>query len=313
MNTRSSKIKTFASVCAGTVFAVGAMTASLSAQPSSNRVATAAMQEQCDRMAGSPYDLNRNQAFAPVSIEQIDGSAVAACSIAYKETQNPRFAFQLGRALNKTEQADEAMSAYETAVNANYSAAKVNLGMLLGRLGDQESEFQMYKQAADAGNVLAAYNLGVAYRDGLGTKPDAGQSIHWFEFAAAHGDDTAAFNLGAIYDEGKLVPEDNQMAIAWYDVAAKRGSTDAMINLGLMYEAGEGIKANPERAAQLYADAASHGDKFGAQKLMEMQQAGLLPKNAPEQSPEVAANNNGLDMLVLQDGDVAIPSSLVEI
>ncbi|MFD1744808.1 tetratricopeptide repeat protein [Rhizobium helianthi] len=313
MTTRSSRLKTFASVCTGTVFAVGAMTASLSAQPSSDRIVSAAMQEQCDRMAGSPYDLNRNQAFSPVSIEQIDGAAVAACSIAFKETQNPRFAFQLGRALNKTEHADQAMSAYETAVNADYSAAKVNLGMLLGRLGDQESEFRMYSQAADAGNVLAAYNLGVAYRDGLGTRPDAAKAIHWFEFAAAHGDDTAAFNLGAIYDEGKLVPEDNQMAIAWYDVAAKRGSTDAMINLGLMYEAGEGIQANPERAAQLYADAASQGDTFGAQKLMEMQQAGLLPKTAPEDEPQVAANANGLDMLVLEDGDVVIPSTLLEI
>lgn len=310
MKMRSSKIRILASVCAGSVFALTTLTSHLNAKEAVPVSLSMKMQEQCDRMAGSPYDLNRNPAYAPVSIEQIDAAAVSACSAAYQETNNPRFAYQLGRALNKTEQADAAMSAYEKAVNANYSAAKVNLGMLLGRLGDQVSEFKMYSQAAEAGNVLAAYNLGVAYRDGLGTKPDAAKSVHWFEFAAAHGDDTAAFNLGAIYDEGKLVPEDNQMAIAWYDVAAKRGNTDAMINLGLMYEAGEGIPANPQRAAELFADAATHGDTFGAQKLLEMQQAGLLPKDMPHEAPQVA-QTEGLDMLVLQEGDVAIPSSLI--
>lgn len=312
MTMRSSNIKKLASVCAGSVFALGALTANLDAEAAMPASLSSTMQDQCDRMAGSPYDLNRNPAYAPVSIEQIDTYAVTACSAAYQQTKNPRFAYQLGRALNKTEQADAAMGAYEKAVKANYSAAKVNLGMLLGRLGDQQSEFNMYSQAAEAGNVLAAYNLGVAYRDGLGTKPDAAQSIHWFEFAAAHGDDTAAFNLGAIYDEGQIVPEDNQMAIAWYDVAAKRGNTDAMINLGLMYEAGEGIPANPQRAAELYADAATHGDKFGAQKLLEMQQAGLLPKDMPQEAPQLA-QTEGLDMLVLQEGDVAIPSSLINI
>lgn len=309
MKMRSSKFKKLSILCASSAAVFGALTLNLGAQQPAPKAMAIAMQAQCDQMAGSPYDLNRNPAYAPVNIEQIDKTAVSACSAAFKETGNPRFAFQLGRALNKTEQADEAMAAYETAVKADYSAAKVNLGMLLGRIGDQAAEFRLYSQAAEAGNILAAYNLGVAYRDGLGTSPDAGKAIYWFEFAAAHGDDTAAFNLGAIYDEGKLVSEDNQMAIAWYDVAAKRGNKDAMINLGLMYEAGEGIAANPQKAAELYAQAAALGDKFGAQKLEEMQTAGV----SPQPSPDLASNGTGFDMLVLGPGDVSIPSSKVDI
>lgn len=309
MKTRSSTFKKISLAIASSAVALGALTLNLNAEQQVPVALNVAMQEQCDRMAGSPYDLNRNQAYSPVSIEQIDTTAVSACSVAFKDTGNPRFAFQLGRALNKTEQADEAMAAYETAVKADYSAAKVNLGMLLGRIGDQAAEFQMYSQAAEAGNVLAAYNLGVAYRDGLGTEADASKAVHWFEFAAARGDDTAAFNLGALFDEGKMVPEDNQMAVAWYDLAAKRGNTDAMINLGLMYQSGEGIAANQEKAAELYAKAASMGDKFGAQKLAEMQAAGI----SPQPSPEVASTGNGFDMLVLGPGDVTLPSTLIDI
>ncbi|MBB4143408.1 tetratricopeptide repeat protein [Rhizobium rhizoryzae] len=309
MTIRSSSIKKLSLAFASSAIALGGLTANLNAEQQASGAVSLAMQEQCDQMAGSPYDRSRNQAYQPVSIEQIDTNAVNACSVAFKETGNPRFAFQLGRALNKTEQADAAMAAYESAVKADYSAAKVNLGMLLGRIGDQASEFRMYSQAAEAGNVLAAYNLGVAYRDGLGTEADAAKAIHWFEFAAANGDDTAAFNLGAIYDEGQMVPEDNQMAIAWYDLAAKRGNKDAMINLGIMFESGEGIAANPQKAAELYAQAASLGDKFGAQKLAEMQAAGV----ASQPSPDVASTGSGFDMLVLGPGDVTVPSSLVDI
>jgi uncharacterized protein len=313
MNARSSQIRNFASVCVGTVVVLGALTVAPNAREPAQVVLAAAMQDQCDRMAGSPYDQNRNMAYAPVGIEEIDTQAVTACRIAFESTHNPRFAYQLGRALNKTQAADQAMTAYETAVNADYSAAKVNFGMLLGRLGDTTREFTMYSEAAAAGNVLASYNLGVAYRDGLGTDKNGTEALNWFEKAAAGGDDTAAFNIGAMYDEGDLVPEDNQLAIAWYDIAAKRGNADAMINLGLMYQAGEGIAANPQAAAEMYAQAAATGDTFGALKLKEMQDAGVVPAPAPNVASNGAAPNNGLDMLVLQEGDVEIPSSLLSI
>lgn len=311
MTSRSSQTKTFALVCEGTIFSLGALAVATNAGERVETVLVAPMQDQCDRMAGSPHDENRNRAYSPVGIGEIDPQAVAACSIAFKATSNPRYAFQLGRALNRTEQAGEAMGAYETAVNADYSAAKVNLGMLLGRLGDTGAEFTMYSQAAASGNVLAAYNLGVAYRDGLGTTQDAEKSLHWFEAAAAGGDDTAAFNIGAIYDEGEIVVEDNQMAIAWYDLAAKRGNRDAMINLALMFEGGEGIKANPLRAAELYAQAAAAGDTFGALKLHALAEQGISPM--PEPTPDISSLPQGLDLLVLGAGDVDLPDSLLEI
>eukprot|EP00913_Durusdinium_trenchii_P026971 g25306.t1 len=239
------------------------------------------MQTDCDRLAGSPFDQQRNGAYAPVNIAEIDGGAVDACRVAFEATGNPRFAYQLGRALNKVNEPDQAMGAYNAAVKDGYPAAMVNFGMLMGRLGDESQEFNLYQQAANGGNVLAAYNLGVAYRDGLGTQQDVGKALEWFEKAAAEGDDTAAFNIGAIYDEGQLVAADDQTAVAWYDLAAQRGNTDAMINLGLMYEAGEGVPANAQKAAEMYAEAAKKGDVFGAYKFMQFQELGVVP--APSQ------------------------------
>lgn len=302
MKSLNSKVNRGLAIAAGAAAAFCALTVSLSAQERSNLLVTVALQTECDQLAGSPFDEQRNGSFAPVDIANIDVKAVDACRTAYEATGNPRFAYQLGRALNNSEQADQAMTAYNVAAEANYPAAKVNFGMLMGRLGDEQQEFRLYTEAANGGNRLAAYNLGVAYRDGLGTQADVTKALTWFEKAAAEGDDTAAFNIGAIYDEGTMLPADDQTAIAWYDLAAQRGNTDAMINLGLMYESGEGITADAQKAVDLYRKAAEKGDLFGAQKVMEFQELGMIPAQ-PKQDM-----NEGMNTLVLKQGDIETPA-----
>lgn len=303
MKSRASKVNRGLAIATGTAVTLCALAASPGAEERADLQLVAAMQTECDRLAGSPYDQQRNSQFAPVGIDDIDVSAVNACRTAFEATGNPRFAYQLGRALNKTQQADQAMSAYNAAVQAGYPAAKVNFGMLMGRLGDEQSEFRLYQEAALGGNVLAKYNLGVAYRDGLGTQPDVRKALEWFEKAAADGDDTAAFNIGSIYDEGQLLPQDDQTAIAWYDLAAQRGNTDAMINLGLMYEAGEGIEANVAKAADMYRRAAENGDVFGAYKFLQMQELGVVPAPTDPSMPEDG------NSLVLKPGDVEMANT----
>lgn len=301
MKSRTTKVNRGFAVTTGAAVALLALTVSPDAAERNNLILASAQQSDCDRLAGSPYDQQRNSVFAPVNIAEIGNQAVEACRIAFDATGNPRFAYQLGRALNSVDEPDQAMSAYNTAVEDGYAAAMVNYGMLMGRLGDDTAEFSYYQKAADSGNTLAAYNLGVAYRDGLGTQPNVDKALQWFEKAAADGDDTAAFNIGAIYDEGQLIDADDQTAIAWYDLAAQRGNTDAMINLGIMYETGEGIPANVEKAAEMYRQAAEKGDMFGASKYMQFQELGVVP--APSQE-----GVEGVNSLVLKQGDVTTPA-----
>ena len=303
MKSRTSKVNRGFAITTGAAVALLTLTVSPGAEERTTLTSVSAMQSECDQLAGSPFDELRNGTFSPVEISKIDAKAVDACRVAFEATGNPRFAYQLGRALNNSDRPDQAMGAYSAAAEADYPAAKVNFGMLMGRLGDQQEEFRLYSEAAQGGNRLAAYNLGVAYRDGLGTQADVNKALEWFEKAAAQGDDTAAFNIAAIYDEGTLVPADDQTAIAWYDLAAQRGNTDAMINLGLMFESGEGIEANAEKAAEMYAMAAQKGDTFGAYKFMEFQELGVVP--APSQTAEA----EGLNTLVLKQGDMETPAS----
>jgi tetratricopeptide (TPR) repeat protein len=311
MSQPSKTVRRTLAAGAGALAAACFLVASPGAEALQSRTSPNAMASQCDRMAGSPYDLQRNFAYPPVAMSNIPGEAVEACRIAFEATQNPRFSYQLGRALNRNAQAAEAMTAYEAAVDSNYAAAMVNVGMLLGRIGDQNAEFSLYTRAADGGNTLAMYNLGVAYRDGLGTTPNGEQAIRWFEKAATAGDDTAAFNIGVIYDEGIIVVEDNETALLWYQMAARGGNADAMVNAGLMLESGEGVKTDLPAAAEMYRQAAIKGDAFAEQKYQAMQQAGIGSVQAPAPAPELSVSNEAVETLVLKSSDVELPKTFV--
>ena len=52
-----------------------------------------------------------------------------------------------------------------------------------------------YKQAAVSGDANSQNNLGVLYRDGLGTAPDAILAYKWFSLAAAQRNEKAINNL----------------------------------------------------------------------------------------------------------------------
>uniref|UniRef100_UPI00311E6047 hypothetical protein n=1 Tax=Thauera sp. SDU_THAU2 TaxID=3136633 RepID=UPI00311E6047 len=130
-----------------------------------------AVEAQCDAAAGSRYDSTRNTAFPPVALEDMAiGPALSACREAYNAGGGARMAFQLARAQERAGQDLEAMKLYGEAAKLGHTVAMVNYGAMLGKRGDAVSEFQLYRRAAEGGDLLGAYNLGVAYRDGIGTR-----------------------------------------------------------------------------------------------------------------------------------------------
>lgn len=247
---------------------VGALLAGLGAAFPAQAASVA--QDNCDRLAGSQYDTSRNSAFAPVPEAGLKGAntgAIAACRIAYAETQAPRFSFQLGRALSGAGDVADGMDAYDKASHAGYAIAKVHLGMTLIDLNEEAAAFTLFKQAADAGNALGAYNVAVMYRDAAGTAQNTQEAIRWFTAAWNKGYASAGFNLGVIYDEGELVTADDARAVEWYKRAAAKGQVDAMVNLAMMYEGGEGTQRDFASAANWYRQAAAKGDSFAEDRL----------------------------------------------
>ena len=113
----------------------------------------------CDRAAASPFDRNRPANVAGVMLDQIEAKiAVPACEAAAQTAPNdPRIAFQLGRA-------------YEAGKNGKLAA-------------------RLYKLASDQGNALAQVNLGVLYENGRGGLPkNDREAARLYKLAADQGD-----------------------------------------------------------------------------------------------------------------------------
>ena len=77
-----------------------------------------------------------------------------------------------------------------------------------------------YRKAADQGNALAQYFLGVCYADGKGVAKDDVESVKWFRKAADQGDASCQYILGHCYANGKgSLAKDDVEAYAYYNLA----------------------------------------------------------------------------------------------
>ena len=74
-----------------------------------------------------------------------------------------------------------------------------------------------------------------------GVPQDEAEAVRWYRLAAEQGNAIAQFNLGVRYDVGRGVPLDDTEAVRWYRLAAEQGVAIAQLNLGLMYGNGEGV------------------------------------------------------------------------
>lgn len=92
----------------------------------------------------------------------------------------------------------------------------------------QPRGIRMLVKAAQRGDRLAQYNLGVAYARGHVTgEPAPQQALAWYQRAAARRYAAAAYNIGALYTTAALGRADLERAAAWMRQAADWHHADA--------------------------------------------------------------------------------------
>jgi localization factor PodJL len=115
------------------------------------------------------------------------------------------------------------------------------------------------RNAAVAGDAVAAFEVAARYAEGRGVGQDLGAAIAWYEHAGEAGLAPAQYRLGSIYEKGLGVSKDLVKAQEWYRRAADAGNAKAMHNLAVLYAEGAGGEPDLERAAALFRQAAQHG------------------------------------------------------
>lgn len=188
--------------------------------------AVAAVQD-CDRLAASPHDPARRGEGVPFAALDAP-AAIAACAAARAEAPGePRFAFQLGRALAKAGRAEEALAAYLA--------------------------------AAEGGHLAALHNVAQLYEEGLLPAAGPATAVKWYLLAAERGFAPSQLRLGLAYLAGEGIVADAAKGIAWIALAAEQGFAPAQLVLGLAHEGGEGVARDLEAARRWYAAAAAQG------------------------------------------------------
>ncbi len=108
---------------------------------------------------------------------------------------------------------------------------------------DVDEQIVVYRRLAELGDRESIFDLGVAYRTGMGVAQDEVEAVKLFKRAAALGHSRAQYNLGVAYDTGSGgVDQDKAEAVKWYRKAAEAGHVDSLYNLGLALRFGHGVK-----------------------------------------------------------------------
>lgn len=123
----------------------------------------------------------------------------------------------------------------------------------------EEIGSQRLRDAAQAGDPAAAFEVASRYAEGRGVLQDMRTAVAWYERAADAGLAAAQYRLGSIYEKGLGVPRDLAKAQSWYSTAAEAGNVKAMHNLAVLFAEGAGGEPDLERAAQLFRMAAERG------------------------------------------------------
>lgn len=93
--------------------------------------------------------------------------------------------------------------------------------------------FQLFSGEAKAGNPLAAYYLGLMYKNGMAVPRDSRAAAHWLKFAAERDMPAAMFVLANLYLSGDGVPHDEQIARRWIEKAADLEYPEAVMAMAI--------------------------------------------------------------------------------
>lgn len=168
----------------------------------------------------------------------------------------------------------------ETAANHGVREAQRDMGKAFeygwaGREIDLDAALRYYAMAAENGDTISLWRIGIAHVNGELDRDDA-LAVQYFRRAAEAGGTRGMTSLGVMYATGAGVPLDYAQARSWYEKAAEGGDTTAMKNLAVMYYEGQGVEVDLEKAHAL-ATRARDDDVAGAADLFRLIEAKRHP------------------------------------
>ena len=208
--------------------------------------------------------LNANLVSPPLSPQQQDSPLPAALPPSTPDVANPSEPTLSNRAAinSSVENIDEINQPLNpiTEHSAPEKSDRSTSASLVATIATSDDEISSLKKAAEQGDAVAQYKLGVRYDKGDGVEKNKEEAFARFHKAAELGYANAMFNVGVMYGEGEGVEVNKEKAFMWFHKAAELGSAEGQFKLSMCYENGYGVEVNKETAAEWLHKAASLGN-----------------------------------------------------
>ena len=113
---------------------------------------------------------------------------------------------------------------------------------------DIRINFAEFEKAANSGDILAQYSLGVFYLKGYDIEQDYNKAIYWFKTAVKQDHALSQYSLARCYQEGLGVEKDYVAAAKLFERAAEQGNKMSQKIISECYNYGIGVAQNPQLA-----------------------------------------------------------------
>lgn len=146
-----------------------------------------------------------------------------------------------------------------------------------------ERAAKQFLPAAEQGDPVAQYQVGLSYRYGTSGLPrDPAKAVSWLRKAATAGNADAQFALGDLYLNGNEgLAADPAQALSWFHQAAAKNSGNQLWLADLLEKGRPGVlPADPAAARALYVQAAPRS-RLACQRLGQMAERGSGGESGP--------------------------------
>jgi TPR repeat protein len=104
--------------------------------------------------------------------------------------------------------------------------------------GDHATAAEMFREGAEEGEKIAAFNYGYCLLRGIGVRCDLALAKSFFVYARDLEGGEACYNLAVMYMHGEGVGRNYKKALEYMTMAAGRGCIEAQLYLGMAYTIG---------------------------------------------------------------------------
>lgn len=164
--------------------------------------------------------------------------------------------------------------------------------------GDENNEpdfakaLELLQAESEKGNLLAVFDLGRMYADGLGVEIDTDKAQEYYALALDGFEALEIqkpwkyleYRIGKMYAQGLGTEQDYELAAEWFTKSASQKYKFAEYSLGGLYYRGQGVQQSFQKAFELYLRSAKQGFPYADFDVAKMFRDGIGTEKNEEQS-----------------------------